>query len=267
MIGQRPELKFANLRASEESITFDLVCGSARAADVEYRFADDTPEVLNGGSVRCGEKIIKLLKSRNPDSQILRWFTPDRILFEHWRGDIHLGNLSDVGQFTVFDLHYVGISTAGDSFSRLFNTGHKARAKILSNARQKQLTSRVADEVFLFLFKVNDLIVKSYEKAEDFDTDPVGDSLDPNRLAADAEKAFIKVLRSEYNERQYPNYPCGKDGLYGLGLNGYGYFIRDKITLRTEHAMLRGADLFELRAVNEPDAIWVNGDEITVFRR
>jgi hypothetical protein len=38
---------------------------------------------------------------------------------------------------------------------------------------------------------------------------------------ADAEKAFVSLLKPEYNRIKYAGYPRGKDGLYKSGFANY----------------------------------------------
>src|SRR5438270_625761 len=83
--------------------------------------------------------------------------------------DVEVENLDAFRQFSEFHLYYVGISKKGDSFSRLFNTAHEKRSRILGNEKQLNPTARLTDELTIFLFDIEDLNIIQYD-LEDLDT-------------------------------------------------------------------------------------------------
>ena len=52
---------------------------------------------------------------------------------------------------------------------------------------------------------------------------------DDNLVIADAEKAFVKLMDTKYNEVKYEQYPFSKDGLYTTDLDRYVYSINEEI--------------------------------------
>lgn len=167
--------------------------------------------------------------------------------------------LQDVLKFTKFDLYYGGISKEHDSFTRLFKSGHKSRLKILSNETQLTPTARLTDEVFIFLFDVEDLGIKVLDE----DDSTFLSSLEKKRLIADAEKAFISVLNCKYNEVKYKDYPAGRDGLADEGLTRYGYVIDEDITFIAPDIEIRGAHGMCSR-IRDPDMILIVRDSVTL---
>jgi hypothetical protein len=83
------------------------------------------------------------------------------------------------------------------------------------------------------------------------------------RLVADAEKAFVHLLRPNYNNTLYPNYPQGKDGLYNSGLTAYTYAISEGMAFLTKFGRIKGGRERELTISNDADFIFVKGDEVT----
>ena len=163
-----------------------------------------------------------------------------------------------------FKMHYVGISKENDSFQRLFETGHKARTSILTNERQISSESRVSDELVLFMFRVEPSIFETSISAEDIDNlwfDP-GQFPDQEAYAADAEKALVKIMDSQYNEKKFPNYPKGSDGLYGKGLDRYGFYFDELVEFVTDKCSIRGGRPF---GGEEPDLILIQGEEVELL--
>lgn len=265
MIGQRKQLFFSNIDFDPKTgiFHFDLECGDSAARGLEYDPSNDLQGISSPVKFEAGEKIYRIRDAAT--GEIIRWFTPDRLLWEHWKEIICVRNLADVRIFTTFDLHYVGISTENDSFSRLFKNGHEKRAKILSNERQKELDQRLTDELFIFLFVAKDLLIKTYDPTEE-EEDDTPDYLDPKRLHADAEKAFVKILQSKYNSEKYDKYPECVDGLYKEGLRKYGYYLLDPLTFVTETDKIVGANPFNFGKGRQPDYIAIAGDKVNLMR-
>jgi hypothetical protein len=268
MIGQRAEVLFENIVGDAQSNTlmFDLVSGNTRATGVSLPMSQiDAP--IGALDIEGGARHLKFYSEVDGDRKLVRWFTPDRILFEHWRNNITLEGLTDIRPFTRFDLHYVGISKEGDSFSRLFRNGHEKRAKILSNAKPITPGARVTDEVVLFLFDIEDIRMKSWafgEIAADHTVLTNGTDAEYVRVVADAEKAFVKILNADYNAEKYNNYPHGSDGLHSSGLQRYGYFIDEPISFDTHTGGINGGHFFSKNPPDIPDLIFVTGDIVAL---
>lgn len=268
MIAQRQELLFENIRLDSNTrmLHFDLCCGNVRSRDII--FPTTQFEELNGNftyDFDASPRHIRFVTDK-PKERCVRWFSPDSFLYAWWRNKICLRNPPDVRSFTNFDLHYVGISKESNSFARLFQNGHENRAKILTNAQPIVRHARVSDEVMLFLFDVEPIGFKVWGFDEYGASESAGATSDPtpNQVISDAEKAFIKVLKSEYNKLRYSSYPAGADGLGHLNLHRYGYIIDEPLTFHTLEEHIRGGDL--LNTEDPPDMIAIEGGSVQLMR-
>lgn len=70
----------------------------------------------------------------------------------------------------------------------------------------------MTDEAYLFLFTIEPTVVTS-GLADDFE--PFDLEGQQNRIVADAEKAFVSLLKPQYNVTKFKNYRKGNDDLYG----------------------------------------------------
>jgi hypothetical protein len=261
MIGQRPELKFGDFEANEESniLSFSL---SQETSDIEASVQMPIDALLDGYDgdliVELGPKLIRIRGKEQPDDEEpLLWFTPDKFLFNAWNGHMPVQGLTWHREFAEFDLLYVGISKATDSLSRLFATGHKARLSILTNESQQVRNARLTDELMIFLFDIEQTGVAVFDDLGAWPENSFPD--DKLQVVADAEKAFVKLLDPRYNVQKYASYPQGADGLYGTGLTSYSYHIGEDITFRTPNGTFWGS-------VDESTGhmITVSGDEVSI---
>lgn len=161
---------------------------------------------------------------------------------------------------------YVGIAKEGDSFDRLLARGHKARQEILANEPQRLPGACVSDETFLFMFMADPLFIQTFELDHEFTDGDLEPSYDAKRIVADAEKAFVNLLKPQYNVQLFKNYPKGADGLYGSDLVRYGYVIAEQFAFNTAHGMIRGGVRDDGMINNDADAIFVEGDTVKLFR-
>ena len=138
---------------------------------------------------------------------------------------------------------------------------------MLSNEETQNYGSRLTDEIILLFFTVNPLRITRIETDEEFSELANGVEIDLIPIIADAEKAYVKILNSEYNTVKYDSYPKGSDGLYDTGLTRYGYLIGEDISLITEAETIEGKYISE--TVGWPstqDFIFINGDEATFIK-
>ncbi|NNH66337.1 hypothetical protein [Rhizobium laguerreae] len=160
----------------------------------------------------------------------------------------------------------VSIAKVGDSFDRLISRGHKARMEILSNEPQRYPGARVTDETILFLFRAQPLIMTTFGPYHDFENEDFSGAYDHKRIVADAEKAFVSLLKPQYNLVKFANYPKGADGLHGSDYVRYGYVIGESITFNTAHGQMAGArDPLTGSYTGEADSIFVEGDKVSLF--
>lgn len=214
----------------------------------------------------AGSSTPKATEAETDRREVLVW-TPDFLLFKIWRGEVVPTNSFDYRQFTVFRLHYVGISTENDSLRRLFGSGHQKRTKILSNEMPLRAGSRVTDELVIFFFRVREDVSVVTWDLEDFVNGSFDNlaELPEKKLTRDAEKAFVHVLNSSYNEVKFQSYPKSTDGLFDENITAYGFYIDEDITLETSQARFRGvhggAEVMKTHATDPPDTIFIVGNE------
>ncbi len=164
-------------------------------------------------------------------------FTPENILWHRSRNLKGISGFDNFRELMVYDLLYTGIAKVGDSYDRLIKKGHHARLDILSNEKQRQPGSRVSEEVFLFLFKLEPLYIFSFGPDSPIDIDF---GYIHKQIVADAEKAFVSLLKPEYNKERFKRYPEGKDGLYYSKLDSYAYLIAETFTFITPSGIFSG---------------------------
>jgi hypothetical protein len=190
-------------------------------------------------------------------------------LFDYWRGNIQAFGLESFRCFTEFQLYYVGLSREGDSFARLFANGHKNRAKILSSETQISLTARLTDELYIFILDIEELIITVLEGDDEASIENAlhPKSLKKVRMAADAEKAFIKIMQTKYNKMKYEQYPVSSDGLHRVGLTRWAFMVNEPLQFRTEDVSMRfGRFMEDPRDPNNSDYIFVDGEEVCLVQ-
>ncbi|MGG1639525.1 hypothetical protein [Paenibacillus sp. NRS-1760] len=267
MIGHRQELFFEVVNfipAAGGLLVFQLKMGEVVSPLITYNIRTELEHLLKDDDeidLEIGPKLIRF--TLNGSENVIKWFTPDFFLFLYWRKQIEVNVYGDfdLRQFTNFELYYVGISKKGDSFSRLFEQAHHGRLKILTNAQTKKYGSRLTDELTIFMFDIDKININIFNTEDDLKQD-MNYVTDAEAVIADAEKAFIKLLKTEYNEVTYQNFPQSTDGLYNEGLTRYGYSIQENITFYTDSIEFKGD--FDLRAIN--DFILVEGDSAKVVK-
>ncbi|NTX41440.1 hypothetical protein HUA78_44130 [Myxococcus sp. CA033] len=268
MLGQREEVFFSelNLDKTTSRLYFSLGTSNQTARGLWVDVSKILSRQTDGAFLDAGKKHFRFWDVVNDEiTDPLDWFTVDKLLMEHWRGDILIHGLQDHRAFLEFKLLYVGISKEGDSFSRLFQNGHEKRAKILSNETQVRPTARLTDEIVIFLFDLEQLHVNTFAP-EDLDKIFEDPTVEKARLAADAEKAFVKMLDTKYNTIKYRTYPKGADGLYAAGLDSYAYHINEDITLHIDNEIIRGAyERFD-SPTKGADLILVENDSVTLIK-
>lgn len=273
MIGGRAEAKYLNLVIDPETYvtTFDFAIGSDFHDPVEIRIRD-LPAVAESKAesfwIEAGDKIIRVWDGPigKPGSNVLEWFTTEKLIWDRSRGRAGIERFDRYSEAATYDLLYVGIAKVGDSFDRLISNGHKARMEILGNEPQRYLGARVTDEIYLFLFNVQPLIMTTFEPGHDFENEDFNDAYDQKRIVADAEKAFVSLLKPEYNVVKFASYPKGADGLYGSDFVRYGYAICEAISLNTAHGRIRGSrDATTGFITNDADSIFVEGNTVKLF--
>jgi hypothetical protein len=224
--------------------------------------------------IECGEKLIRFWKVDPVSGELLevvQWFTVEKILYDKWRGIPEVVGLDEYELFTNYKLHYVGISKKNDSLQRLVVQAHDKRIRILSNESAMSHGARLTDEVVLFFFRISPIHIKtlfSDDKIDMFSDELCNKKVpDTIRCFSDAEKAFVKILKSDYNEVKFKEYPRCIDGLYDENLKRYAYVISETITFSTSTCSIRGrfwGDNFLMP--NNADMIFIQGDNVSLVK-
>lgn len=273
MIGGRAEAKYLNLVIDADTyvVTFDFAIGDDFRDPVEIHIRD-LPAVEESEAesfwVEAGEKNIRVWDGPigEPGSNVVEWFTTEKLIWDRSRGRAGIERFDRHREAATYDLLYVGIAKVGDSFDRLISNGHKARMEILGNEPQRYPGARVTDEIYLFLFNVQPLIMTTFEPEHDFENEDFSGAYDHKRIVADAEKAFVSLLKPEYNVVKFTSYPKGADGLYGSDFVRYGYVICESISFDTAHGRIRGSrDAATGFITNDADSIFVEGNTVKLF--
>lgn len=273
MIGGRAEATFDDIVVDPETmeIRFQFVVGDAFSDPVVLNIRElPTLQECDGWvlDVRAGPKMIQIF-GRQPDHSeptLLDWFTTEKLVLERARGRCGIEGFERFREASTYDLLYVGIAKVGDTFDRLLKRGHTARTEILSNEPQRYPGARVTDEIYLFMFTVEPLIMTTFEPGHDFSQGALSGEYDAKRNVADAEKAFVHLLKPHYNNEKFANYPKGKDGLYSAGYERYAYTIGENVTFNTAHGQFKGGrDPLTGFISNDGDSIFVEGDLVRLF--
>ena len=270
MIAGRPEAKFTEIEINEDTHTAsfnmrvgDRLCEPGMLSFSEIPGTRDHDRYF----LEAGEKLFRAWDGpvRAEGSNVLDWFTTEKLLWDKSRGIPGIEGLERVRDLMTYDLLYVGIAKETDTFDRLFGRGHKARLNILANEPQRYPGARVTDEIYLFPFCIEPLLVQTFEPDHEFTEADFAREPDRKRILADAEKAFVSLLKPEYNIVTYNSYPKGSDGLYGMDIDRYSYLIGESMAFNTAHGCIKGARDQWGTISNEADFIFVDGDEVSFF--
>jgi len=288
MMAQRREVKFTAVRwqdADAHILEVNLRLGGT-GDTIEDSCVINLHEVAERHPLRHGHKLeVRAGSFASPDAteydifelaevdlegnrgDVLEWFTADKLLYERWRRRPIISGLNRHREFTRYRLLYVGISKANDSFERLLKAGHEKRLAILSNERQLGGDARVTDEVYLFFFMVDPLFLRICDTEQDLTEFMTGPGFDHVRNIADAEKAFVSMLQSSYNDVRFNVFPKGDDGLYGMGLLRYGYVVAEDVEFITDVLSFKGGyNVAGLPCSNDADLVLIEGDEVSLHR-
>jgi hypothetical protein len=213
--------------------------------------------------IELGPKLIRIWNLN--DNEVLDWFTTDKILHDKSRNVPYLFGMEDYRKFYSYNLHYVGISKKDDSFTRLVVKPHDKRLRILSNEHPLNSGSRLTDEIVLFFFRINSLELKVFSESKDFEELGKTELDDKIRIVADAEKAFIKIMDSKYNEVKFENYPFSTDGLYSSSVQRHTFSIDENITFITDNNTIRGAKK-DLVGLKQSDFISISKKHVELIK-
>ncbi|MCR1024531.1 hypothetical protein [Cellulophaga baltica] len=177
------------------------------------------------------------------EQKFLIWFSPEKLLYNWWNGQINCEIKGDFRSFLNYPVHYVGKATKQNIIKRL--TGHDTFQDILSLESPVTKKQLPANEIVLLFFQFKDNV-----QFETFDIDSdikkvvsvyQGETY-PNKekIFLDAEKALINAMKPNYNKELFKNYPRSIDGLYEDKYDVISYTFVDPINLRYSKGEIRG---------------------------
>lgn len=259
MIAARAQASFVNprLNKGEGEIYLEVQVGT-EVVDTGVIHLAKYSELRDDCEIQITEEAV-LLGGTKKGTHAKIWLTPDSVYWHVARGTPYLEGFTRHDLVCDYDLLYVGIAKQQDSYQRLIKNAHHGRLRVLSEERSRKPGAHPSDEIILFLFDIEPLGIQTIT-AEDDDYE-LFQGADPNRVIADAEKAFVKLLDPHYNVTKFQNYPKGEDGLYGEGLNSYGYIINENFSFNTASARFNGF-WSEMGFDNRQDSIFVEGERV-----
>jgi hypothetical protein len=275
-IGQKPETFYefdedvVERIKREAKIHFDYVCGAKRdkgyidiSSLLKIRKLPDNSEM----EIELGKKMIRIWLSEDGQKlDVIEWLTTDKVLFDKSRRKSHIIGLDKYRDFAFYYLHYVGISKRENSLQRLVVKPHDKRLRILSNENPMNMGSRVTDEIVLFFFRIASMEIKQYLEDSDFDgfgKDELGE--DSLRIIADAEKAFVSIMDTNYNEVKYKDYPYSTDGLYKSTVDRISFSINEDVKFITDTTLIKGVRNSHGN-LDESDFIFVTKDAVELVK-
>lgn len=276
LIGIRPEVFFSDPVP---------IAGGRFRVDIDgdgdlHDTAEIEPEILaqrvgvtidDAIGIEAGPKLLRLRAGPSQEIQtetgtLFDWFTADKLIRDRLLGVPGISGFDRAREFATYELLYVGIAKAQDTFDRLFATAHHARQKILSNEWPRRPGARITDEMVLFPMRVDPVLLRDFNpgRAQDQFDDEQWTVL-RKKTVADAEKAFVHLLDPQYNVEKFRAYPAGTDGLAGTEFTQRSFALAENITFTTEKREFYGSGNPQLRAVyNDADTIYTDGVHTTV---
>lgn len=271
MIGGRAQASFDDFDFDKDTglLHFSIQIAGGRRDSGAIEILELPPfREMEGGrefEIRTTDFCIEILMAEGEgrEATAVSAFIPEDVLMRRGRKEKIIHGFDAYLELATYDLLYVGIAKVGDTYDRLFASAHRARMDILSDEPQRFPGARVSDEIYLFAFKVEPLLVRMFTQDSEIEPGDMDMSYDQKRLVADAEKAMVSLLKPSYNRSLYPNYPKGRDGLYKTGLTAYTYSISEGMAFRTAYGTIKGGRERHFTMSNDADFIMVRGDEVT----
>lgn len=274
-IGQKPETYFTfeeDVQAKlldDYKLHFNYITGSKKDSgyiDIEelYKFYKHHNDLTL--DIELGPKLIRLSSITIKGNEVIEWFTTDKILFDRSRDKPFIKDFNNYQDFFMFNLHYVGISKKETSFERLIVRPHDKRLRILSNEHPLNIGSRLTDEIVFFFFRIKSMEIKQYMNDSDLEEFGQNELKDYNKIVADAEKAFVKVMDTQYNEVKFAEYPYSTDGLFSTKVERHSFSIDENITFITDTNTIVGKRQDFKDFNNEGDFIAVSKDTVDLIK-
>jgi hypothetical protein len=219
------------------------------------------------------------LKFYNKEREFLFWVSPEKFLHHRFNNILEAAIQGKIEPFISYSVHYVGKATEQDIWDRL--TGHNSLQDVLSRQFPLNYGALPTHEIVLLLFEVNDMLSMETLDAEAdsagvdaFVAKLFGEIAPTSKeVALDAEKMLVKLLNPEYNDKKFPNYPKGKDGLYKHSYDTIVYHFAENIILQYQAEGIRchiEEEKSDLIIVKDRKAIEIhrlNEDNIFIYDR
>ena len=266
IIAAKAHGQFVNLSIDEDAIKFSIQINQSVSGSGEILLKNYLHK-SNHLKVNASKMAITIWATDENENEfhMLERYTPEGVVWHRSRFDPNIAGLANYEDLSVYELLYVGIATKGDAWARVVSGDHHGRLKIVSSEPMRTAGAHISDEIFCFFFRLDSLYVAINPNFEDGTTEAALGVNPPKRVLADAEKAFIRLLNPFHNEEKYKNYPKGKNGLYGSGLNCYQYSILENLIFSTPSGRFRGgrSPATDPRT-NSADFLMVDGDVVSI---
>jgi len=239
MLGMKPIWMLGNWRDidNQGNVTFDIIenkkiidTGTVNISKITLTLLDQNNDLEDGKytvKTQLTKKGIFFIKE--DDDHTLEVLTPENILWHKSNRTRYFQAITGFENYDKIlnvDLLYVGIAKVGDTYDRLISKGHKIRMEIPAAKMPIVAGEDISEELTLFFFKTESFYISQFGlDEEEFET-PI---IERKNVVADCEKAFVSILKPEFNSVIFQNYPQGADGLYNTNLARYVYYIGEDI--------------------------------------
>lgn len=183
-------------------------------------------------------------------SELAVWFSPDKLFYHHWKGDLIAKFSDDYSDMLNFKIHYVGKSTEQNICKRLSN--HSTFQEILINETPFSFGNIPSNEIMVLLMRIcdnNSIVSWGKETTPEEMADFILNYQLPSdkTVSLDAEKALIKHLQPQYNKILYHSFPQNND-LVNMDYHSVIlYAFRDPISLLYNQGVMKGGKFGEER--------------------
>lgn len=173
------------------------------------------------------------------------WFSPDKLFYHHWKGNLIARFSDDYNDMLNFKIHYVGKSTEQNICERL--SDHSTFKEILTNETPLSFGNIPSNEIMLLLMRIcdnNSIVSWGKEATPEEMADFILNYQLPSdkTISLDAEKALIKHLQPNYNKILYKSFPKNNDLVHTDYHSVLLYAFRDPISLIYSQGTMKGGE-------------------------
>ncbi|MDQ0593399.1 MULTISPECIES: hypothetical protein [Chryseobacterium] len=183
-------------------------------------------------------------------SELAVWFSPDKLFYHHWKGNLYAQFSDDYQDMLNYKIHYVGKSTEQNICKRLSN--HSTFQEILINETPFSFGNIPSNEIMVLLMRIcdnNSIVSWGKEATPEEMADFILNYKLPSdkTVSLDAEKALIKHLQPHYNKILYHSFPQNNDLVNTDYHSVILYAFCDPISLIYNQGIIKGGKLGEER--------------------